>query len=116
MNLRGKSDSGEFPSAQAVKLSDMVSYQDGSIVSRTIIKEKSGTLTLFAFDAGQSLSEHTSPYQAFVQVIDGEVELIIGGERIVAEKGKTVLMPADIPHAVHANERFKMLLIMVRQT
>ncbi len=114
MSSNGKSDSGEFPSAEAVELCDMVSYQNGSIVSRTMIKKKSGSLTLFAFDAGQSLSEHTAPYQAFVQVIDGEVELIIDGESIVAEKGKTVLMPADIPHAVHAHERFKMLLIMIR--
>jgi len=114
MSSKKKGDLGEFPSAEAVKLENMVSYQDGSIVSRTIVKKESGTLTLFAFDAGQSLSEHTAPFQAFVQVLDGEVELIIGGEHIMAEKGKTVLMPADIPHSVHAHDRFKMLLIMIR--
>ncbi len=115
MNSQKTNDLGEFPAAEAVKLSDMVSYQSGSIVSRTIVKKESGTLTLFAFDAGQSLSEHEAPYHAFVQVIDGHVELIIDGVSIIAKKGETVIMPANIPHAVHAHERFKMLLTMIRE-
>lgn len=115
VSSENNSDAGDFPAAEAVDLSDMVEYQSGSIVSRTILKKESGTLTLFAFDAGQSLSEHTAPYNAYVQVLDGEVELVVDGKSIKADKGKTVLMPADIPHAVHAHERFTMLLTMIKQ-
>ncbi|MCU0225773.1 MAG: cupin domain-containing protein [Acidobacteria bacterium] len=93
----------------------LVDYQEGGIVSRTLYKEASGTLTLFAFDAGQQLSEHTAPFDAFVQVLDGAVELTIGGERVSAKAGELVLMPAGVPHAVTARERFKMLLIMFRR-
>lgn len=105
----------DFPTAQAAALVDMVSYQDGSVVSRTIAKQTGGTLTLFAFDAGQALSEHTAPFDALVQVLDGEVELVIGGTSVAAAAGQAVLMPANIPHAVHARKRFKMLLTMLRQ-
>jgi quercetin dioxygenase-like cupin family protein len=87
----------------------------GGIVSRTLYKEAPGTLTLFAFDAGQQLSEHTAPFDAFVQVLDGAVELTIGGEKVPAKAGELVLMPAGVPHAVTARERFKMLLIMFRR-
>ncbi len=115
MSSENNSNSSDFPAAKAVDLADMVEYQSGSVVSRTILKKESGTLTLFAFDVGQSLSEHTAPFNAYVQVLDGEVELIIDGESIKANKGKTVLMPADIPHAVHAHEQFKMLLTMIKE-
>lgn len=105
----------EFPVAQAVRLDELVAYQAGSIVSRTIAKKNGGTVTLFAFDAGQALSEHTAPFDAFVQILDGCAELTIGGTAVRAEAGETVLMPGGIPHALHASERFKMMLLMVRQ-
>ncbi len=104
-----------LPPAEAVDLSGMVAYAPGSIVSRTIVTHPAGTLTLFAFDAGQGLSEHSAPFDALVQVLDGEVELAIGGNPIVARTGQMVLMPANVPHAVKAISRFKMLLIMLRQ-
>lgn len=93
---------------------DMVEYAEGAVVSRTLVKNNAGTLTLFSFDAGQNLSEHSAPFDAVVQVLDGTAELIIGGQSIHAEKGEMVLMPANIPHGVKANQRFKMLLTMLR--
>ncbi len=94
--------------------SDMVAYAQGAIVSREILKNSAGTLTLFAFDSGQSLSEHQVPFDAVVQVLDGQVELTIGGRAIIAEAGQLVLMPANVPHAVRATQRFKMLLTMLK--
>src|SRR5512143_3558657 len=88
--------------ARALHLEAEVGYMPGSVVSRTLAKAKGGSLTLFAFDAGQELSEHTAPFDAFVQVLDGEVELTIGGEKVAARTGETVRMPAGIPHAVRA--------------
>jgi quercetin dioxygenase-like cupin family protein len=84
-------------------------------VSRTLAKRTGGTVTLFAFDAGQALSEHTVPFDAIVQVLDGDAELTVGGTKVSARAGQTVLMPANIPHAVYAPQRFKMLLVMVRE-
>lgn len=108
-------ESGGLPAAQAVDLAAEVAYQPGSIVSRTLMKRNGGTVTLFAFDEGQALSEHAAPFDALVQVLDGEVELVIGGQSVPARAGQTVLMPADVPHAVNATRRFKMLLTMLRQ-
>ena len=105
---------GELTPARPVRLGDEVEYAAGSVVSRTVEKSAGGSLTLFAFDAGVELSEHTAPFDAFVQVLDGAVELTIGGERVRAVAGETVLMPAKVPHALRAPERFKMLLTMVR--
>ena len=105
----------ELPSGHPVVLERELGYVPGSIVSRTIAKARGGSITLFAFDAGQELSEHTAPFDAFVQVLDGAVELTIGGERVVARTGETVRMPAGIPHAVRALEPFKMILSMVRE-
>jgi quercetin dioxygenase-like cupin family protein len=105
----------ELLPARPTILEQELAYQPGAIVSRTIAKAKGGSVTLFAFDAGQELSEHTAPFDAFVQVLDGAVELTIGGEKVVARKGETVRMPAGIPHAVRALEPFKMLLTMVRE-
>ncbi|BDG03022.1 cupin domain-containing protein [Anaeromyxobacter oryzae] len=102
------------PPARAVRLEDEVQYAPGAVVSRTIAKSRGGTLTLFAFDAGEELSEHTAPFDAFVQVLDGEVELTIGGAPVRARAGETVRMPAHVAHAVKARTRFKMLLAMVR--
>jgi len=107
-------DAAALSPAVPVRLEEAVAYAPGAIVSRTIAKTKGGTLTVFAFDAGQELSEHTAPFDAFVTVLDGTVELVIGGVPVVAAKGETVLMPAGVSHAVKARERFKMLLSMVR--
>ena len=101
--------------ARAVRLEAEIAYARGSVVSRAIAKARGGSLTLFAFDAGEELSEHTAPFDAFVQVLDGEVELTIGGETVIARAGETVRMPAGVPHAVKARARFKMLLAMVRE-
>ena len=95
-------------------LAERVQYADGSIVSRSLVQKPVGSLTLFAFDAGQALNEHTAPYDAYVQILDGEAELVIGGQSVNAKSGDTVLMPADVPHAVNAHQRFKMLLTMIR--
>lgn len=99
---------------KAVSPGDLVQYADESVVSKTILDKSVGTLTLFAFDEGQSLSEHTSPYDAVVQILDGRARLIIGGEEVAAEAGQLVVMPANVPHAVMADRRFKMLLTMIR--
>lgn len=107
--------SGGLAPAAAVDLAALVAYQDGSIVSRTLAKTNGGTVTLFAFAAGQALSEHTAPFDALVHVLDGRAELVIGGETIQARAGEIVLMPAHVAHALHARERFKMLLVMVRE-
>ncbi len=98
----------------AMDLANSVDYSDGSIVSKTLMNKKTGTLTLFAFDAGQGLSEHTSPFDATVYVLDGEATITIDGEILKAGTGEMVIMPANIPHDVQAEARFKMLLIMIR--
>jgi quercetin dioxygenase-like cupin family protein len=100
--------------AQILPLNELVAYQDGSVVSRTLLDKKVGTLTLFAFGAGQGLSEHTAPYDATIQVIDGEAEVIIEGTSYAVKSGEMIIMPANRPHAVRANEPFKMLLTMIR--
>lgn len=97
-----------------IELAGAIRYSRNAIVSKTILDKKTGSLTLFAFDAGQGLSEHTSPYDATVQIVEGQAELTIGGKKIKAEAGDLVVMPARIPHAVKARARFKMLLIMIR--
>ena len=103
------------PVAKAIGLAGHVNYGEDAVVSRTLIDKNAGTLTLFAFDKGQGLSEHTAPFDATVQVLEGEGEFIIGGNAVVAKLGELVIMPAGIPHSVRANQRFKMLLIMIRQ-
>lgn len=99
---------------EAVKLTSLVDYQDGSIVSRTIIDEETGTVTLFAFDKGQGLSEHTTPYDAMVYLLDGEVEITISGKPLNVRQGEMIMMLADIPHALRGVKRFKMMLTMIR--
>jgi len=95
-------------------LKTRVDYADGSVVSKTLIQKETGTLTLFAFDAGQGLSEHTAPFDAVVLILDGQAEITIGGKANMVGKGDMLIMPANVPHALHAHERFKMLLIMIR--
>jgi quercetin dioxygenase-like cupin family protein len=93
---------------------DMVTYQDGSIVSKEIIKKPTGTVTIFAFDQDQGLSEHTAPFDAMVYVLDGEVEIIISGEAHHLREGEMIIMPGGKPHALRAVKRFKMMLVMVK--
>ena len=95
-------------------LSALVNYQDGAVVSRTLIDKPAGTITLFAFAAGQGLSEHTAPYDAFVNIIDGEAEIILGGKPQTVKAGEMVIMPANKPHALKAHTPFKMMLVMIR--
>jgi quercetin dioxygenase-like cupin family protein len=104
----------ETPAGRPIRLADHVAYNDDAVVSKTLVDKKAGTLTLFAFDAGQTLSEHTSPFDAVVQVLDGEAVLVIGGQEVRAAAGELVVMPANVPHAVRAEQRFKMLLTLVR--
>ena len=100
--------------AQAVNLTDLINYQAGSVVSRTIIDKKAGTVTLFAFDESQGLSEHTAPYDALVYILDGEADVVISGKPVRLKKGEFTIMPANEPHALSAVTRFKMLLTMIR--
>jgi quercetin dioxygenase-like cupin family protein len=99
---------------QALTLIDLIQYQPGAVVSRTLIDKQIGTLTLFAFDADQGLSEHTAPYDAFVQIIDGAADVVIAGKEQRVSAGEMIIMPANIPHALRAARRFKMLLVMIR--
>ena len=99
---------------QVAKLSDLVDYQEGSIVSKEIIRNDKGTVTLFAFDKGQGLSEHTAPFDALVYVVDGEADILISKRPFHLRAGQMIIMPADKPHALKAKQRFKMMLIMVR--
>ena len=101
--------------AQQASAHDLLDYQEGSVVSRTLIDKKTGTVTLFAFDEGQGLSEHTAPFDALVHIIDGEAEITISGKAIHMKGGEMVIMPANEPHALRALKRFKMILIMIRQ-
>jgi quercetin dioxygenase-like cupin family protein len=104
-----------IPPAQVLALASLAEYGEGAVVSRTLISGEAGTLTVFAFDAGQGLSEHTSPYDALVEVLEGEGEFVIGGAPSRVAVGHAILMPANIPHAVRADQRFKMLLTMLRK-
>ena len=105
---------GQIEHSKALEMTGLVEYADGAVVSRTIVEKKTGTLTLFAFDAGQGLSEHSAPFDALVHIIDGEMEVVIGGEKVVVKTGQVTLMPADIPHSLRANVRAKMLLTMIK--
>ncbi len=100
--------------AESAELGSLVSYQAGTVVSRTIIDKAAGTVTLFAFDKGEGLSEHTAPYDALVHVIDGQAAIIISGKELYLKTGEAVIMPANEPHALKATERFKMMLVMIR--
>jgi quercetin dioxygenase-like cupin family protein len=100
--------------AKATRLADLIEYQEGSVVSRTIIDKKAGTVTLFAFDEGQGLSEHTAPYDAMVYVLEGEVNVSVSGKSTVVKQGEMTIMPANKPHALTAVSKFKMLLTMIR--
>jgi quercetin dioxygenase-like cupin family protein len=104
----------EALTSQVLRLSDLVDYQEGSIVSREIVRKDTGTVTLFAFDQGQGLSEHTAPFDALVSLLEGEAEITISGRPLRLEAGEMVIMPAHEPHALKAQRRFKMILVMIR--
>ena len=100
---------------EVLNIKDMVSYQAGSIVSRTVIDKSAGTVTVFAFDSGQGLSEHIAPFDALVQIIDGTADITIAGSVHTVKEGEMIIMPANKPHSLKANTRFKMILIMIRK-
>ena len=107
-------DQGVIKSAEVKQLSGLLQYQDGAIVSRVLLKNKGGTVTMFAFDVGEGLSEHTAPFDALVVVTDGEADVEIASEGFKLRLGETIILPANKPHAVRAATKFKMLLIMIR--
>jgi quercetin dioxygenase-like cupin family protein len=100
--------------AKASNLEDLIEYQNASVVSKTIIGKKTGTVTLFAFDKGQGLSEHTAPYDAIVYMVDGEAEVTIAGKEFVVKNGEMIILPANKPHSMQAITQFKMLLVMIK--
>jgi quercetin dioxygenase-like cupin family protein len=106
--------SSEMPAATLLAPVALGAYQDGAVVSRTLLKRAGGTITLFAFDEGQSLSEHTAPFDAVAHVLEGHADISISGTPLRVSAGEMVLMPANQPHALHAPTRFKMLLVMMR--
>lgn len=99
---------------KALKTVDLIEYQEGAVVSREIIRKETGTVTIFAFDKGEGLSEHTAPFDAMVQVVDGKAEIIIAGKSNILGAGEMIIMPAGVPHALNALERFKMVLTMIK--
>ena len=109
-----KENQGENLFVQSQKLADLIEYQEGSVVSRTIIDKETGTVTLFAFDEGQGLSEHTAPFDAIVYALDGVVEVTISDKKSQLTKGEMIIMPANEPHTLKATKRFKMLLTMIK--
>jgi quercetin dioxygenase-like cupin family protein len=109
-----RSKQQSLPKAESIHLIQMVSYEDNAIVSRTLINGKYGTITIFAFDQGQGLSEHTSPFDAFVQVLEGSAEITVSGKGFQATEGEVVILPAKEPHSLAALSKFKMLLTMIR--
>ncbi|AKB49401.1 hypothetical protein MSBRW_0148 [Methanosarcina barkeri str. Wiesmoor] len=100
--------------ARVLRIGTLIEYQDGAVVSREIIRKDTGTVTIFAFDKGEGLSEHTAPFDAMVQIIDGKAEITISGNKNILEKGDMIVMPASEPHSLHALEKFKMVLTMIR--
>ena len=114
MSSQQGQNKGEMPVAEVVRMADLVNYQEGSVVSRTIVKRATGTVTLFAFDEGQGLSEHTAAFDAVAHILEGEAEITVSGKALPTTAGDAVLMPANQPHSLKALSRFKMLLTMIR--
>jgi quercetin dioxygenase-like cupin family protein len=113
MMAKKNQDSGKIV-GKALNLAGLIEYQNGAVVSRTLLDKDAGSITLFAFDKGQGLSEHTAPYDATVQIIEGVAEIKISGKPSRVKAGELIIMPANKPHALRAVEKFKMLLIMIR--
>lgn len=107
-------ENNEFEAGKVFNFTGIIDYAEGAVVSRTIIKKPTGTVTVFAFDKGEGLSEHTAPFNALVNVLDGQADIIINGESHLLDAGQSVIMPANIPHAVKAVEKFKMVLVMIK--
>jgi len=103
-----------FSKGKVLNLEEMVEYSSGGVISKQVLKSQSGNITLFSFDQGQGLSEHTAPFDAVVQVLDGEAQIIIGGNPNLLKKGESIIMPANVTHALQATRRFKMLLTMIK--
>jgi len=114
VNDENSAGGGRSLLGRAVRAADLLEYQEGAVVSRTILDKKPGSVTLFAFDEGQGLSEHTAPFDALVHVLDGVAEVTISGKPLVVREGEMVMMPANEPHALRAVECFKMILVMIR--
>ena len=114
MEQNEREASSEKLAAQPAHLVDLADYQDDAIVSRTIVDQDTGSVTFFAFDAGQGLSEHTAPFDALVHILDGEAEIVISGKTFQLGEGEAIIMPAHEPHALKAVQRFKMMLTMIR--
>jgi quercetin dioxygenase-like cupin family protein len=104
----------EFEKSKVFNYKESIEYSDGAIVSKTVIKKETGNISLFAFAKGEALSEHTAPFDAMIQVVDGKGEIVIGGKSFILESGQTIIMPANITHAVIAVEKFKMVLTMIK--
>ena len=100
--------------SRPINIENLIEYQEDSVVSREIIRKETGTITIFAFDKGEGLSEHTAPFDALVQIVDGTAEIIISGNKNVVKTGEMIIMPGNVPHALNAVERFKMVLTMIR--
>jgi len=100
--------------SKASDMESLVEYQNEAVVSRTILQKRAGTVTIFSFDEGEGLSEHTTPYDALVYIIDGTAEITIGKESVILKKGQMTIMPANLPHALKAIEPYKMMLVMIR--
>jgi len=107
-------ENNELERAKTFAFSGIVEYADGAVVSRTIIKKQTGNVTVFAFDKGEGLSEHTAPFDALVNIVDGTADIIINGASNILNSGQFIIMPANIPHAVKAVEKFKMVLVMIK--
>jgi len=107
-------ESNEFEKAQLFSFNESVEYASGGILSKTVLKKETGNISLFSFAKGESLSEHTAPFDAMIQVVDGKAQIIIGGKPFVLEACQSIIMPANIPHSVFAVEKFKMVLTMIR--
>jgi quercetin dioxygenase-like cupin family protein len=114
MNSQQVPSKREMPIAEVVRLIDLVNYQEGSVVSRTLVNRTTATITLFAFDQDQGLSEHTAPFDAVAHLLEGEAEIVVSGKPLRTAAGEAVLMPANQPHSLKALSRFKMLLTMIR--
>jgi quercetin dioxygenase-like cupin family protein len=103
-----------FEKGESLNLEQLIDYSNGGVVSKQVLKSEAGNITLFSFDKGQGLTEHTAPFDAMVQILDGEVKITVGGKPNLVQKGQTIIMPANVSHALFAVEKFKMLLTMIR--
>jgi quercetin dioxygenase-like cupin family protein len=109
-------NTNEFEKAKIFSFSESVDYSEGGIISKTVLKKQTGNISLFSFAKGEALSEHTAPFDAMITVVDGRGEVVIGGKSFLLEAGQSIIMPANITHAVNAVEKFKMVLTMIKSS